>query len=247
MNPAKVDFLQNKKNTIFNPVKKYFSKIKQEETDIAKSIKELEKKKKILERDNITLEIEVNNIVDIIKIIDEEYENGVIFKEEIIKIIDEATKKQDQTKAKYYNQAVLEPIEKKLFDLKQMSLVKKQSGIALEVIRNNNKEIIRNIERITDVTFVALNTAIIVAEALYNQKISLKKITELEKGTEKFMQNVGKAVKEEYSINNGSVEDLKKAFYDAYSVIDDVQLQNKKVLPENELKLMELKNKKKEL
>ena len=247
MNPAKVDFLQNKKNTIFNPVKKYFSKIKQEETDIAKSIKELEKKKKILERDNITLEIEVNNILEITKIIDEEYENGVAFKEEIIKIIDEATKKQDQTKAKYYNQAVLEPIEKKLFDLKQMSLVKKQSGIALEVIRNNNKEIIRNIERITDVTFVALNTAIIVAEALYNQKISLKKITELEKGTEKFMQNVGKAVKEEYSINNGSVEDLKKAFNDAYSVIDDVQLQNKKVLPENELKLMELKNKKKEL
>lgn len=142
---------------------------------------------------------------------------------------------------------VLEPIEKKLFDLKQMSLVKKQSGIALEVIRNNNKEIIRNIERITDVTFVALNTAIIVAEALYNQKISLKKITELEKGTEKFMQNVGKAVKEEYRIKNGSVEDLKKAFNDAYSVIDDAQLQNKKVLPENELKLMELKNKKKEL
>ena len=142
---------------------------------------------------------------------------------------------------------MLEPIEKKLFDLKQMSLVKKQSGIALEVIRNNNKEIIRNIERITDVTFLALNTAIIVAEALYNQKISLRKITELEKGTEKFMQNVGRAVKEEYSINNGSVEDLKKAFNDAYSVIDDVQLQNKKVLPENELKLMELKNKKKEL
>lgn len=142
---------------------------------------------------------------------------------------------------------VLEPIEKKLFDLKQMSLVKKQSGIALEVIRNNNKEIIRNIERITDVTFVALNTAIIVAEALYNQRISLKKITELEKGTEKFMQNVGKAVKEEYRIKNGSLEDLKKAFNDAYSVIDDAQLQNKKVLPENELKLMELKNKKKEL
>ena len=60
-----------------------------------------------------------------------------------------------------------------------MSLVKKQSGIALEVIRNNNKEIIRNIERITDVTFVALNTAIIVAEALYNQKISLKKLVHI--------------------------------------------------------------------
>lgn len=143
---------------------------------------------------------------------------------------------------------VLEPIEKKLFDLKQMSLVKKQSGIALEVIRNNNKEIIRNIERITDVTFVALNTAIIVAEALYNQKISLKKITELEKGTENLVKNVGRAVKkEEYNIKNSPVEDLKRAFNDAYSVIDDAQLQNKKVLPENELKLMELKNKKKEL
>ena len=129
-----------------------------------------------------------------------------------------------------------------------MSLVKKQSGIALEVIRNNNKEIIRNIERITDVTFVALNTAIIVSEALYNQRISLKKITDLEKGTDNFVKNVGMAVKkEEYSIKNSSVEDLKKAFSDAYSVINDAQLQNKKVLPENELKLMELKNKKKEL
>lgn len=129
-----------------------------------------------------------------------------------------------------------------------MSLVKKQSGIALEVIRNNNKEIIRNIERITDVTFVALNTAIIVAEAIYNQRISLKKITELKKGTENFVKNVGVAVKkEEHSFNNSSIDDLKKAFNDAYSVIDDAQAQNKKVLPENELKLLELKNKKKEL
>lgn len=238
--------MQNKKSTIFNPAKKYFNKIKQEESDIAKSVKELEKKKKILERDNITLEIEINNILEITKIIDEEYENGIIFKEEIIKIIENANKEQDQTKAKYYTQTVLEPIEKKLFDLQQMSLVKKQSGIALEVIRNNNKEIIRNIERITDVTFVALNTAIIVAEALYNQRISLKKITELEKGTENFAKNVGKAVKkEENRINNSSIEDLKKAFDDAYSVIDDAQIQNKKVLPENELKLMELKNNKK--
>jgi len=138
-------------------------------------------------------------------------------------------------------------MEKKLFDLKQMSLVKKQSGIALEVIRNNNKEIIRNIERITDVTFIALNTAIIVAEVLYNQKIPLKKIKELEKGTESLMKNAKKAAKKEDNTENSSIEDLRKAFNDAYSVIDDVQIQNKKVLPENELKLMELKNKKNDL
>ena len=62
------------------------------------------------------------------------------------------------------------------------------------------------------------------------------------------MKNVGMAVKkEEHSANNSSIDDLKKAFNDAYSVIDDAQVQNKKVLPENELKLLELKNKKKEL
>lgn len=231
------------KKIFFNPVNKYFNKIRQEEGFIAQLIENMEKEKEILNRDNITLEIEINRLRELIEKINIEYENGQVLKQEANSIIESAKTENDIQKAKYYEQNILEPLERKLFDIKQMGIVKEQSALAFEIIRRNNKEIIRNIERIKNVTIEALNTAVIVAKSLYNQKLVLDKIKVIEKGTGSLMQNTAKALKNKsINIANSKPEEvLKSAFNNAFDTLNNVNEENKKSIPENEAKIIELK------
>lgn len=207
LDPSNVDFT-TKKRFFFNPAKKYFQKIKSEKANIELLIENLNKEKEVLKRDNITLELEITNLEEIIKQINLEYENGIKLKNEINENLE---KMQDENKEKYYIQNVINPLEKKLFDLKQMAIIKEQSILAIEIICRNNKEIIRNLEKIQNVTMEALNTAIIVANSLNNQKRVLDKTKEL------------------------------NVFDNFYQTINEAEKQNKTKFPEIENKVIELK------
>ena len=75
LDPSKVDFSIENNSSAFsflNPVTKYFKKIKSQEAVIKSLLQDLENNKKILENDNITLEIECNKINDTITQLEEE-------------------------------------------------------------------------------------------------------------------------------------------------------------------------------
>ena len=230
LDPSLIDFSNaGKLFGIFSPTTRYFNKIKQEENAIEMLVNNLEKEKSILVNDNITLELEIQKLHEVVQNLNNDYDAGLILKDEILNKIQSES---DETSIRFYNENILNPLEKKLFDLKQMSLVNEQSILALEIVRRNNKEIIRNIDRVKNVTIVALNTAVIVAKSLYNQKITLSKINSLGKSTSGIMNSTSKAL---------SDSDLKDAFKNAYNTFDEVFLQNKKDFPENEIKIIELK------
>lgn len=142
---------------------------------------------------------------------------------------------------------VLGHLEKKLFDIEQIIIVKEQSKLSLEIIRNNNQEIIRNIQRIRNVTIEALNTAIFVARSLYNQKLVLNKIHVLENDTGNLIKGTGSALKSQgVSIlqdasNDNAVETLKSAFANVFNTINTINEQNKEAFPQNETQIIELK------
>lgn len=239
-----IQTFQHGKKLFFSPTTRYFNKIKQEESFISALVENLEKEKDILNHDNITLEIEINSLREIIEKINAEYENGQILKEEVNQIIENAKAENDENKAKFYIQNVLTPLERKLYDIKQMALIKEQSALAFEIIRRNNKEIIRNLERIKNVTIVALNTAVMVAKSLYNQKLVLNKISMLEKGTANLIQGTANAVKNQSQkiAKSSNPEDvLKSAFNNAFETLSSVKQENEKSFPENETKIIELK------
>lgn len=210
-------------------------------------IENLEKEKEILNRDNITLEIEINNLEEVVEKLNLEYENGNILKNEINAIIESAKEQKDKIKENFYIRDVLEPLEKKLYDIKQMAVIKEQSYLALEIIRRNNKEIIRNLERIKNVTIVALNTAVMVAKSLYNQNLVLKKIQTLEKGTGNLIQGTSNILREQgekiynVAINDKPEETLKFAFNNVFETLSKVDEKNKKAFPENEIQVLELR------
>ena len=222
---------------MFNPIKKYFNSVKKEEISIENIIDTLNNEKEIIERDNITLEIEIKRINEIITELQNEYAYGENLQSEVNNFI--KTEK-DEAKINYYNKTLLTNLEKKMFDIKQMIIVKQQSVMALQIIIKNNKEIIRNIEKVNNVTISALNTTVLVAKTLYNQKLVLNRINNIENNIGKINTGFEKNINEINNSTDGQLL-LKEAFQNAIDIFDNVEIENKRAFPENEKKIMELK------
>jgi len=250
VDPSLVDFSKISKGIgkLFNPITQYFKKLEQEDENIEGILNVLNSKRNILSNDNITLELEIDKIADTIQILNLEYDVGVKIKNQIESIIEEARKDDNNLeKIKFYEDEVITPLEKKLYDIKQVIIVNEQSMLAMEIIRKNNKELIRNIDRIKNVTMVAINTAVMVAKSLYNQKVALNKIEALNNSTNDIISNTSDKLNQvsldiANGINNAELSSdlLKQKFTDLYSLIEDVKIQNKE-------HVIEIKEKSKEV
>ena len=110
--------------------------------------------------------------------------------------------------------------------------------MATEIVIRNNKELMRGVERAKNVTISALRISVMVAGALYNQKIVLKKIQMLNEVTNNFIRSNGIMLKERGAdIQKGSmeasisVETLKTAFADAVEALDSISTYKQEALP----------------
>ena len=119
-----------------------------------------------------------------------------------------------------------------------MVVVNHQGIVAMEVIKRNNRELIRGVDRARTVTVTALRTAVMVASALYNQKIVLKKIDALNETTSNIIANTGRMLKDQGAevqkqATSATVdpESLKQAFQDAISALEDISTFKQEALP----------------
>ncbi len=108
----------------------------------------------------------------------------------------------------------------------------------MDVIRSNNKELIRAVDRAETVTVSSLRTAVTVAGALYNQKIVLEKVQLLNESTNamiqatsKMLKDQGVAIQKQATEANISVETLKVSFENTLSALDDISNYKQEALP----------------
>ena len=85
----------------------------------------------------------------------------------------------DPDKAKALREDVLFYVRQKHQDLLTQLAVSVQGYLALDLVRKNNIELIKGVDRATTTTVSALRTAVIVAQALANQRLVLDQITAL--------------------------------------------------------------------
>ena len=123
-------------------------------------------------------------------------------------------------------------------DMQQMIVVNHQGVIAMEIIRRNNKELIRGVDRAKSVTIAALRTAVMVASALYNQRIVLRKIQALNETTNNIITATSKMLKEQgaqiqtESMQTGvSVETLKQSYADLMDSLEAISTYKQQALP----------------
>ena len=241
LDPSRVDFA--KKGVIgnlMNPVRKYFAKYEKAEGAISDIVESLDKSSRVLQNDNTTLLNEETYL--------REVTNKLLADIELGKQMDASIEAQiqsaeiegvDQTKIDFVREEILFPLRQRIMDMQQMIVVNQQGIVSLNVIRRNNKELIRGVNRAKNVTVSALRTGVMVASALYDQKIVMDKINILNETTENIIESTSHMLKEQGSeIQKHSAETmispevLKAAFAEALQAIDDVSTYKVQALPQ---------------
>lgn len=224
---------------IINPIRRYFQKYEKADGVIKDILVSLDKGKNTLKNDNTTLDIEEESLRELTKKLNNELALGIAMDEEITRKLEEEKEKGiEEEKSKFIQEEILFPLRQRIMDMQQMVVVNHQGIVAMEVIKRNNRELIRGVDRAKTVTVTALRTAVMVASALYNQKIVLKKIDLLNETTSNIISSTGKMLKEQGAevqkqASEATVdpESLKQAFQDAISALEDISTFKAQALP----------------
>jgi len=135
----------------------------------------------------------------------------------------------DPEKARRLREDVLFYVRQKHQDLLTQLAVSVQGYLALDLVRKNNLELVKGVDRATTTTVAALRTAVMVAQALANQKLVLDQITALNTTTGNLIESTSRMLREQTGkIHDQAasatidVEQLKKAFADIYATMDAI-------------------------
>jgi uncharacterized protein YaaN involved in tellurite resistance len=135
----------------------------------------------------------------------------------------------DPDGAKALKQDVLFYVRQKHQDLLTQLAVSIQSYLAIDVIIKNNIELIKGVDRASTTTVSALRTAVIVAQALGNQKLVLEQITALNQTTSGMIQRTSEmlkensaAIQEQAASSTIGMAELQAAFQNIYATMDSI-------------------------
>ena len=144
----------------------------------------------------------------------------------------------DPEKIKFVEEEILFPLRQKIMDFQQLLVVNQQGIVAMNVIRRNNLELIRAVDRAENVTVSALRVAVTVAGALYNQKIVLDKVTALNEttnnmisATSRMLKEQGADIQQKAAEANISADTLKQSFADTIQALEDISTYKQEALP----------------
>ncbi len=135
----------------------------------------------------------------------------------------------DPEAAKQLSQDVLFYVRQKHQDLLTQLAVSIQSYLAIDIIIKNNIELIKGVDRASTTTISALRTAVIVAQALGNQKLVLDQISALNTTTSGMIERTSEMLKEnsaeiqeQAASSSIGIEQLQAAFANIYATMDSI-------------------------
>jgi uncharacterized protein YaaN involved in tellurite resistance len=136
---------------------------------------------------------------------------------------------QDPERAKALREDCLFYVRQKTQDLATQLAVSAQGYLALELVRKNNLELVKGVDRATTTTVSALRTAVMTAQGLVNQKLVLDQIGALNEttadmieGTSAMLRQQSASVHEQAANATVSIEKLQAAFTNIYATIDTI-------------------------
>ena len=135
----------------------------------------------------------------------------------------------DPDRAKALSQDVLFYVRQKHQDLLTQLAVSIQSYLAIDIIIKNNIELIKGVDRASTTTVSALRTAVIVAQALGNQKLVLDQITALNTTTSDLIQRTSEMmrdnsakIQQQAATATIGLPQLQAAFQNIYATMDSI-------------------------
>ncbi|MBS0504724.1 MAG: toxic anion resistance protein [Proteobacteria bacterium] len=135
----------------------------------------------------------------------------------------------DPAKAKAVRETALFYVRQRTQDLLTQMAVTVQGYLALDLVKKNNVELIKGVDRASTTTVSALRTAVTVAQALTNQKLVLEQVTALNTTTANIIDSTGKLLKtqtaqihEQAASSTIPLEVLSRAFQNVYDTMDSI-------------------------
>jgi len=133
----------------------------------------------------------------------------------------------DPDRARALQEEILFAARQKQQDIATQLAVNVQGYMALDLIKRNNAELVKGVDRATTTTVAALHTAIAVAQAVANQKLVLDQIDAVRGTTSDLILSTSKVLRENAArIQEGAsrptvdVDKLKEAFANVRATID---------------------------
>jgi uncharacterized protein YaaN involved in tellurite resistance len=135
----------------------------------------------------------------------------------------------DPEQAKALQQDVLFYVRQKHQDLLTQLAVSIQNYLAIDVVIKNNIELVKGVDRASTTTVSALRTAVIVAQALGNQKLVLDQISALNTTTSDLIQRTSEMlrdnsvqIQEQAASATIGLPQLQAAFQNIYATMDAI-------------------------
>lgn len=135
----------------------------------------------------------------------------------------------DPAKAKALRETALFYVRQRTQDLLTQMAVSVQGYLALDLVKKNNVELVKGVDRASTTTVAALRTAVTVAEAMTNQRLVLGQITALNETTAGIIDSTGKLLREQTAkihqqaaSSTIPLETLQRAFQNIYDTMDEV-------------------------
>ena len=135
----------------------------------------------------------------------------------------------DPAKAKAIRESALFYVRQRTQDLLTQMAVSVQGYLALDLVKKNNVELVKGVDRASTTTVSALRTAVTVAQAMTNQKLVLEQITALNTTTAGMIDSTGEmlrtqtgAIHEQAASSTIPLETLQRAFQNIYDTMDQI-------------------------
>ena len=211
-----------------NKLRNYFDRYTSAQSHIAAILKALASGKDELLMDNAAIDVERQNLwtsmgrleqmIHISKEMDGKLEARA-----------EELDHSDPAKAKAVRETALFYVRQRTQDLLTQMAVTVQGYLALDLVKKNNVELVKGVDRASTTTVAALRTAVTVAQAMTNQRLVLEQITQLNATTANIIDSTGKLLKdntarihEQAAGSTIPVETLQRAFQNIYDTMDAI-------------------------
>lgn len=209
-----------------NKLRDYFHQYQSAQAHINKILQSLYNGKEELQKDNAAIEEEKLNAWNLMQKMEQYVYVGkkldAALETKVAQI--EAS---DTEKARVIKEEMLFYLRQKVTDLLTQLALTVQGYLAMDMIRKNNLELIKGVDRATTTTVSALRTAVMVSQALTNQKLVLEQITALNTTTSNMIESTSNLLKkqaadiqQQASSSTVEIDKLKKAFQNVYDTMD---------------------------
>jgi uncharacterized protein YaaN involved in tellurite resistance len=211
-----------------NKLRNYFDSYQSSQTHISSILGRLANGKDELLMDNAAIDVERQNLWQAMG----RLEQMIVMSKELDGKIEEKAAEldaSDPAKAKALRETALFYVRQRTQDLLTQMAVTVQGYLALDLVKKNNVELVKGVDRASTTTVGALRTAVTVAQAMTNQRLVLGQISALNETTANIIDSTGKLLREntatihEQAANSTiPLETLSRAFQNIYDTMDAI-------------------------